>query len=256
MIFDPINDEPTNDYESPEVAPLEPFFAEGLISDIVRTEKSGKEGTVYCCRAAPTTGFEFLAAKVYRPRSQRNFKNDAVYTEGRLILDRRAGRAVAKKTQWGKQAQFGLWVFQEYETLVRLHALQSDVPEPLRMAGSVILMEYVGDEEGAAPKLKDVALAEDEVRPLFNRLLANIELWLANDLVHGDLSPYNILYWNGKLTVIDFPQAVDPRANRNAYDLLCRDVENVCRYWSRYGVRSDPGRISDHLWSRFIRSEL
>jgi RIO kinase 1 len=256
LIRDLLYDEAGIDDDLPESSPLDPFFAEGLITDILRTEKSGKEGTVYCCEAAPETHYDLLAVKVYRPRSKRNFKNDAVYNEGRVILNKRDARAVAKKTGWGREAQFGMWMGHEFETLARLHALGSDVPKPLRMAGSAILMEYIGDRDGAAPKLREVDLEEAEVRPLFNRLLQNVELWLANDLVHGDLSPYNVLYWDGALTVIDFPQSVDPRANPHAYELLYRDIENICRYWDRHGVRSDPRRMTDHMWRRFARSEL
>lgn len=237
-------------------SPLASFFAEGLITDVIRTEKSGKEGTVFCCRAHPSTGYELLAAKVYRPRMHRDFKNDAIYGEGRVILNKRNARAVAKKTDWGRQMQFGMWIVHEFEILSTLHALGSDVPKPLRLAERAILMEYIGDEDGAAPKLKEVELEPDEVRPLFQRTMQHIELWLAHDLIHGDLSPYNLLYWNGALTVIDFPQAVDPRFNPNAFDLLARDIDNVCRYWATYGVRTDSQRIAWHLWQQFRRSEL
>jgi RIO kinase 1 len=242
--------------EEEDNSPLAPFFAEGIITDVVRTEKSGKEGTVYCCRADPSTGYDLVAAKVYRPRSRRSFKNDAVYLEGRVILNKRDARAVARKTDWGRETKFGSWIGHEFETLTQLHALGSDVPKPLRKAASAILMEYVGDEEAAAPKLREVELEPEEVRPLFNRMMQNIEVWLANDLVHGDLSAYNVLYWDGSITVIDFPQAIDPRANPNAFDLLRRDIDNICHYWSGYGVRSDPTRIAQHLWNRFLRSEL
>jgi len=242
--------------EEHDDGPLAPFFAEGLITEVVRAEKSGKEGTVYCCRADPSTGYDLLAAKVYRPLMHRSFKNDAVYNEGRVILNKRDARAVARKSDWGRETKFGIWIGHEFATLTHLHALGSDVPRPLRMAGSAILMEYVGDDEAAAPKLKGVRLEPDEVRPLFNRMMQNIELWLANDLVHGDLSAYNVLYWDGAITVIDFPQAVDPRANQNAFDLLQRDIDNICHYWSGYGVRSDPHRIARHLWHRFLRSDL
>jgi RIO kinase 1 len=237
-------------------SPLAPFFAEGLITGVIRTEKSGKEGTVYCCSADPTTGYELLAAKVYRPRTHRAFKNDAVYQEGRVILNKRDARAVARKSDWGRQTKFGSWIGHEFETLSQLHVLGSDVPRPLRMAGSAILMEYVGDEEAAAPKLKEVRLEQHEIRPLFSRMMQNIELWLANDLIHGDLSAYNVLYWDGAITVIDFPQAVDPRANPNSLDLLQRDIDHICHYWSEYGVRTDPYRMAQHLWHRFLRSEL
>ncbi len=87
-------------------------------------------------------------------------------------------------------------------------------------------------------------------------LLRNVELWLAHDTIHGDLSAYNVLYWEGRVRVIDFPQAVDARANPNARDLLARDVANLCTYFARQGIRADPDRIAGELWRRFLRAEL
>ena len=218
--------------------------------------KSGKEGTVYCCRAHPSTGFDLLAAKVYRPRSQRSFRNDAIYREGRMILNKRDARAARKNTGWGQGVRFGTWINHEYETLTALSSVGADVPIPMRRAQSAILMTFVGDEAGAASALQAVSLELDEARALFRRVYGNIELLLRENVIHGDLSAYNILYWQGSVTIIDFPQAVDPRSNQNALALLSRDIENVCEYFARYGVRTDPARMTHHLWGRFVRSEL
>jgi len=68
---------------------LEPFFKERWISEVLHIVKSGKEATVYCCRAHPDTELGLLAAKVYRAREDRSFKNDAIYQEGRVVLDKR-----------------------------------------------------------------------------------------------------------------------------------------------------------------------
>jgi RIO kinase 1 len=114
----------------------------------------------------------------------------------------------------------------------------------------------LGDEEQAAPHLQSVKLEPDEVRPLYEKIVGNVELLLSNNLIHGDLSSYNILYWKGAVTIIDVPQAVDPRFNPDAYTLLQRDLQNVCAYFARYGVKSDPDRMTNYLWSRFVRSEL
>jgi RIO kinase 1 len=117
-------------------------------------------------------------------------------------------------------------------------------------------MEYVGDGDGPAPPLGKARLEPGEARRLFDVLLRDIELWLAHDRIHADLSPYNILFHEGRLTVIDFPQAVDPRVNPDAQALLERDLENVCRYWNRHGVRADAARITRHMWGRWRRGEL
>jgi RIO kinase 1 len=91
---------------------------------------------------------------------------------------------------------------------------------------------------------------------VFDRIMRNIELALANDRVHGDLSPHNVLYYEGELRIIDFPQAVDPRFNPNALSLLERDVDTICRFAERHGIDVDTHRISRELWGRFLRADL
>jgi RIO kinase 1 len=240
--------------EAPD--PLDPFFADGTIVEVVGELKSGKEGTVYVCRANPLVGTSLLAAKVYRSRSARNFKNDAVYSEGRSFGKARENRAVKNKSRKGREIQYGAWLGHEWETLVSLSAAGAAVPRPYARAESAILMEYIGDEDGPARPLQQVRLVPEEVRPLLAQALESIELFLRCNLVHADLSAYNILYWNGRLVVIDFPQAIDPRMNNNAIELLIRDVDRVCGYFMRYGVQVDPLRIARHLWGKFLRMDL
>jgi RIO kinase 1 len=244
------------DHSTWEEDPLDPFLGSGHISEVLHAVKSGKEGTVYCCRAHPSTGLELIAAKVYRSREHRSFKNDSTYRQGRVILNGHDARAVKKKTEFGRQASFGMWVNHEYETLRALHEVGASVPRPITRSSNVILMEFLGDAEQVAPHLQTVRLEPEEVRPLYNLVIRHVELFLAHNLIHADLSPYNILYWKGALTIIDVPQAVDPRFNPDAYALLQRDLENVCTYFARYGVRSDSERMTRYLWSRFMRSEL
>lgn len=244
------------DDDENELDPLDVFLANALITEVLGEIKSGKEGTVYACRAHPDTGHELLAAKVYRPRSQRQFKNDSVYREGRQILNKRDARAAKKGTSWGKSVQFAGWIEFEYQTLLALSDAGADVPFPLTRTSNAILMSFIGDEGGAAPKLQSVTLDPTEARSLFTRILNNIELFLRENCIHGDLSAYNILYHRGDIVIIDFPQTIDPRANPNSLALLGRDVANVCRYFERYGVRADANRITHHLWGRFLRAEL
>jgi RIO kinase 1 len=241
---------------------LEAFFDRGLIQDVFGIVKTGKEASVYCCQAGPGLDHdvELVAAKIYRARQYR-FKNDAVYQEARareLGLRGSALRAFEKrrKSDTGRQVQNSTWIHHEYSTLEELYEAGADVPRPYAAAGDAILMEYLGDEDGAAPQLNRVNLEPDEAEPLFRRLIDNVELWLSNNRVHGDLSPHNILYWQGGLRVIDFPQAVDPRFNHHARDLLARDVANVCRYFEAYGVDCSADRIAYDLWRRFTFGEL
>ena len=108
-------------------------------------------------------------------------------------------------------------------------------------------------EDGPAPVLKDVELEPDQAAETFDRLLRNVELWLGRDVVHGDLSAYNVLWHAGEPKVIDFPQAVDPRFNPNAYSLLLRDLENLGRYFARCGVTRDLSEIGNRLWDDYFR---
>jgi RIO kinase 1 len=242
--------------QDPVQAALEQFFVEGLITEVLQVVKSGKEATVYCCQAHPSTGVELLAAKVYRSRNNRAFKNDAIYQEGRLIREGHVRRAVQNKSRFGREAQFGMWIDYEFTALKALYKAGAHIPRPLARSGSAILMEYLGDRQEPAPILQNVELSQQEVHPIFERLMRNIELWLANNYVHADLSAYNVLYWQGEIRVIDFPQAVDPRFNPNALSLLTRDIDNICRYVARYGLERNGQRIAKRLWQRFKNAEL
>lgn len=243
------------------------FESQGWITELLRKEKSGKEATVFCCRAHPSVGTKFLAAKIYRPgRFGGYWTNEGIqpvfhrdispYEEGRVIGDRRMARAVRKKSRKGRQFQMSSWSNTEFELLCKLYDAGVAVPQPIFHGDNAILMEYIGDEESAAPMLRQVDLAPEEAIQLFDFLLDNIEPCLAANCIHADLSPYNILYWNGSLTIIDWPQAVDPRFNPNAYVFLRRDIENVCRWWSKYGIHHDPFQLAEDLWRRWLQGEL
>jgi len=240
------------------------FYDDSLISDVLRMVKSGKEAAVYCCRANPALGAPLAAAKIYRPRAMRQLKNDAVYREGRVVLDEegkdirdtRRQRALDHRTNYGEELRITSWIEHEYRTLCQLHEAGGDVPRPYAQKGNALLMEYLGDEQTPALTLNHVELEPDEAQTLFTRVMRNVELLLARDLIHADLSAYNILYWQGTIKVIDFPQAVDARFNRSAEALLARDVERVCQYFSRFGVEADAAELAADLWSRYMQAEL
>lgn len=246
----------TPDEQDTLIGLLESFLDDSLILDVLEPVKSGKEATVFRCRAAPSTGQEYFAAKVYRPMQRRSFKNDSIYQQGRIILDKRAGRASRNRSDFGRTVQQGLWVHAEYETQCRLHEIGADVPRPWKCNGSAILMEWIGTDV-PAPQLRHAKPSTQEAYRMHQTLLANIELMLRNNLIHSDLSPFNILYLGGgNVKIIDFPQTIDARMNPQARYLLHRDVENVCRFFEKFGVESDAGRITDDLWRRFVLAEL
>jgi RIO kinase 1 len=236
---------------------LDASLADGSITEVLYIVRSGKEATVYCCRGGSESGGALVAAKVYRPLERRNFHNDALYRKGReLALSTRTRRALANNSRHGRVVQYGNWIDSEYTTIRRLHAAGADVPEMFAKSGGVLLMEYFGDESGAAPMLSRTPLDRDHAGAVLRAIIDNMTLWLVYHVVHGDLSPYNILYWEERIVAIDFPQAVDPRINPNARTLLHPDLENICGYFQRYGIHADANRIGQELWGRYKAAAL
>jgi RIO kinase 1 len=239
------------------------FFQQKLILDVISQASSGKEATVYCCIAHPDTGAEYLAAKVYRPRMFRSLSNDAIYRESRAAVDHRgrargarARRESAGNTARARAQQVSSWIQTEYAVQSELHAAGARVPQPFAQIGNAILMEWIGQGDQPAPRLSDVDPEPDEAATLFRSLIDDIGLFLANHRIHGDLSPYNVLYLPGQATVIDFAQMVDPRYNPDIYELLVRDVARICTFFARYGVASNPDAIAADLWTRYMTGEL
>jgi RIO kinase 1 len=161
-------------------------------------------------------------------------------------------RAIGKKTAFGVQVMHTSWLMHEYTTMERLYQAGAAVPQPVASTENAILMGYYGDGVRGAPTLNEVRLESDEAIPLFQEVMRNIELMLQNEMVHGDLSAYNVLYWDGEITVIDFPQVVDCNTNDEAYELLRRDVQRICEYFRRQGVQRDASALTDALWERFV----
>jgi len=130
------------------------------------------------------------------------------------------------------------------------------VPRPVTANDNALLMSYCGDERQAAPALSSVRLGARTAQRLFEEVLRNVELMLAQGLIHGDLSAYNILYWEGRITLIDFPQVTYAATNRHARAIFERDVRRVCDYFLAQGVHTQPSHIATELWERHVESGL
>lgn len=233
------------------------FLDEGLITSVIRPIKSGKEASVHLCRANPsTTGLELAALKRYHPLDRRDFRDESIYRDGEWIKERRIRVALEKKTRFGREVQGAIWVSREYEMLRTLSAAGADVPTPVASSDDGILMTYVGDVDQSAPQLHRYRADRDEAQALFDQLIKNVELMLYVNVIHADLSPFNVLVWQRQATIIDLPQAVDPRKNRHARRLLERDVERICAHFARLGVRSDPHGIAHDLWTAWTFADL
>ena len=237
------------------------FYDLGLIVDVLSQVKGGKEANVYRCRPNTMLGVDYVAAKVYRPRRFRNLRNDKMYREGREVLsaagktvkanERRVIQALHKKTAYGAQVAHTSWMMHEYSTLENLWRAGARVPKPYSVSENAILMAYIGDGGRAAPTLHEIDIDSAEAHRLFDVVMDNVERMLTLGAIHGDLSAYNILYWEGSITLIDFPQVTDIFANPHARRILQRDLQRVCSYFQACDVRCDADALADDLWQRF-----
>ena len=248
--------EELEDDEVPTTA-LDHFLGEGLITDVVRILQTGKEASVHLCRANhSTTGEDLLALKMYHPLHRRDFRDESIYRDGEWIKERRIRAALEKKTRFGRHVQGAIWVNREWETLGVLSSLGAPVPRPIARTEDAILMTYVGDEDDAAPQLRSVRPDPVLAQDLFEQVLRAVELMLYANVIHGDLSAYNVLVWEGRATIIDLPQAVDPRKNRHAPSLLERDVSRICDHLARFGVVARAGELAADLWTAWQFADL
>ncbi len=234
--------------------PLAPLLADGVIDEVCARLKSGKEADLWLVRH----GAEIVAAKVYKARETRSFRNDAAYREGRRVRDTRTQRAMDRGSRFGQAAAEDAWKAKEADALHALHAAGVRVPRPVMFYEGVLLMELVVDAHGhPAPRLVDAPVAREQAAALYADLRAQAVRMLCCDLVHGDLSPYNVLLGRDGPVVIDFPQVVGAAHNSQAEAFFVRDLENLHRHLA--GI--DPalraaGGDGREIWHAYVRREL
>ena len=236
---------------------LKDFYIQRWFDDVLRLIKGGgKEASVYQCLGNDTTHQKYIAAKVYRPRRFRQLRNDSLYREGRINLDDEgheihddnALRAIRNRTNYGQRLLHTSWIGHEYQTLQLLYQAGVDIPKPYTSGNNAILMAYIGWDDLPAPTLNMVNLNIKERQRIFDQIIHNVELMLTHQRVHADLSAFNILYFEGDVYLIDFPQAIDPEINLNAYAIFCRDITRLCEYFTEQGLILDPRKLAEDLW--------
>jgi RIO kinase 1 len=198
--------------------------------------KAGKESEVHLVSRTGPTRTCLIAEKRFKPRLQRAFRNDYLYAGVWGEGSRHESRAIKKRTRFGQEVLQARWVAHEWTTLNRLHEAGVTVPPPVEEIESGYRMAFIGDGEEAAPRLADVDLDLATARATWRQLQREIAAMLDAELVHGDLSAFNILWWRGRPVIIDFSQAVDVVTHPAARELLRRDVGQVAAYFRRQGV--------------------
>jgi RIO kinase 1 len=231
-------------------APLPPWVSTSpaAIDSDLGVFKTGKEADVSLIRRTYGDHSVLLAAKQYRDAQHRMFHRDAGYLEGRRMRRSRQNRAIATRTGFGRELIAGQWAAAEFAVLSRLWVAGAAVPYPVQLFGTELLMEFIGDTEGvAAPRLAQLRPAPGEATELFTQVRDVLGLVADAGYTHGDLSPYNVLVHEGRIVLIDLPQAVDLVGNPQGFTFLRRDCDNICNWFAARGVRADATLLYDDL---------
>jgi RIO kinase 1 len=234
-------------------AGLQALIDDGIIDEVLRALKSGKEASVYVVR----TGSEIRCAKVYKDLGQRSFQARAQYQEGRKVRGSRQARAMAKSTHYGRKEQESAWKNTEVNALYQLAAVEVRVPKPYGYFNDVLVMELVTDANGhSAPRLGEVELSPELAREYHQFLIRQVVRMLCCGLIHGDLSEYNILIAADGPVIIDLPQAVSAAGNNNAFAMLERDVNNLTTSLARFAPELLDTDYANEMWALFAQGEL
>jgi RIO kinase 1 len=232
---------------------LQPLIDDGVIDEVIRALKSGKEATVYLVRS----GIQTRCAKVYRNMRQRSFQRRAQYQEGRKMRGSRQTRAMSKKTGFGRSEQESAWKNAEVDALYRLQAAGVRVPKPYGYFNDVLIMELVTDSTGQpAPRLGEIDLSPERAREYHEFLIRQIVRMLNIGLIHGDLSEFNVLVGSDGPVIIDLPQVVNAAGNNGALAMLERDVNNIRGTLARFAPELLTTEFAREMWSIYEQGEL
>jgi RIO kinase 1 len=232
---------------------LQPLIDDGIIDDVLRPLKSGKEAAVYVVRS----GDDVRCAKVYKDMAQRSFQQRVQYQEGRKVRSSREARAMGKASKYGRKQQEVAWKNTEVDALYQLREAGVRVPEPFGYFHGVLVMELVTDADGlSAPRLGEVDVSPEDARAYHQILVRQVVLMLCSGLIHGDLSAYNVLIGPDGPVVIDFPQVVSASGNNAARTMLLRDVNNLTAYLGRSAPELLETWYGEEMWALFQAGDL
>ena len=232
---------------------LRDMIDDGVIQEVIRPLKSGKEASVFVVMADN----QYCAAKVYKDAERRTFRNRQDYVEGRQVGDSRKQRAIANGSRFGKKQSEAAWQSVEATVLTQLHAAGVRVPRVLSGGEGVLVMELICDHNGnPAQQIVHIPFTAQEAIRAHHLLIHQIARMLCAGFVHGDLSEFNILMAADGPMIIDVPQAVDAASNNNAKRLLLRDVDNVTRYFAKFAPAVRRGEYGQEMWHLYQNTTL
>ncbi len=198
------------------------FLTEGILHEVHGVVNAGKEARIYWGKSKEGKD---LAVKIYLTSSAEFKKGMFKYIEGDYRF-----KGVKRDTR----SLIFAWAQKEFRNLEQAACAEVSVPKPIAVKNNVLVMEFIGEDGVSAPSLKE-QLPENPAK-VYRELMANLlKLYRKADLVHGDLSEYNIMLYKGKTVLFDMAQAV-PSSHPMAKSLLERDLANINRFFSKLGV--------------------
>jgi len=196
-----------------------------VIRELKGVVSAGKEARVYWAKGWDGSD---LAVKIYLTETTDFRKSIRKYIEGDPRFERIPEGNIRKLIyEWAKK---------EFRNLKRMHEAGVRVPKPIAYIGNVIVMSFIGEGGYRAPLLIEAVeeLEAEELASIYSDVREQIKLIVCKaELVHADLSEYNIMVWDGKPWIIDVSQAVD-LSHPKALEFLERDLENIHRFFSEY----------------------
>ena len=242
----------TDSAHGPSPVPAWVITSPSAIDTDLGVMKTGKEADVSLLRREHEGEVSLMALKQYRSAQHRMFHRDAGYLEGRRVRRSREGRAMATRTDFGRDLIAGQWASAEFAVLSKLWSVGAAVPYPVQLSGTELMMEFIGDDDDdrnvvAAPRLAQLRPDFREGTALFRQLRVALSALADAGYAHGDLSAYNVLVHHGRLVLIDLPQAVDLVGNPQGFEFLRRDCENICNWFNAHGVPADAAELQRDL---------
>ncbi len=202
------------------------FISQGYIKGLKGVISTGKEANVYHAYSGPEIPKDIpeIAVKVYRTRTL-DFKKIKNYIAGDIRFQK-SGRKSHQIIE--------VWALKEFKNLSRAYENGIYVPRPIKVKRNVLLMEFLG-EKGMASSILSKFGTNPPLNPqkLYDDFMSSngiIGIWKNAHLVHGDLSPYNIVFHKEKPIIIDWGQGV-VQEHHLAEPLLYRDIKNMVIYF-------------------------
>jgi RIO kinase 1 len=199
------------------------FMTGGVLNEVNGVVSAGKEARVYWGKNKEGKD---LAVKIYLTSSAEFKKGMFKYIEGDYRF---------KGVKHDTRSLIFAWAQKDFRNLEQAFRAKVNVPKPIAVRNNVLIMEFIGKKGVSAPSLKERLPVNPE--KTYRQLLTYLKrLYRKADLVHGDLSEYNIMVWKSKPVVFDMSQSV-PSSHPLAQSLLERDLTNVNKFFSRLGVK-------------------